>query len=94
MSKSYAVIGAGNGGYAMAGELALLGRDIVLFDFPAFEDRLSPLRKAGGVRVDSRIDHFPGGAWRAFCSTVANHDRHFGHSFCRRRYCGRTGPAP
>ena len=61
MSKSYAVIGAGNGGYAMAGELALLGRDIVLFDFPAFEDRLSPLRKAGGVRVDSRIDHFPGG---------------------------------
>src|SRR5215204_7504207 len=66
MSKSYAVIGAGNGGYAMAGELALLGRDIVLFDFPAFEDRLSPLRKAGGVRVDSRIDHFPGGRGEHF----------------------------
>src|SRR5215212_3395841 len=66
MSQSYAVIGAGNGGYAMAGELALLGRDIVLFDFPAFEDRLSPLRKAGGVRVDSRIDHFPGGRGEHF----------------------------
>jgi opine dehydrogenase len=66
MSKSYAVIGAGNGGYAMAGELALLGRDIVLFDFPAFEGRLSPLRKAGGVRVDSRIDHFPGGRGEHF----------------------------
>ena len=60
MSKSHGSDRRRNGGYAMAGELALPGRDIVLFDFPAFEDRLSPLRKAGGVRVDSRIDHFPG----------------------------------
>jgi opine dehydrogenase len=66
MTMRYAVIGAGNGGYAMAGELALLGRDIVLFDFLAFEDRLAPLRAAGGVWVESRIDHFPGGRGEHF----------------------------
>ena len=48
MSQSYAVIGAGNGGYAMAGELALLGRDIVLFDFPAFEPVVAAAKSRRG----------------------------------------------
>jgi opine dehydrogenase len=61
MTLRYAVIGAGNGGYAMAAELALLGRNPVLVDFPAFADRLAPLSAAGGITVESRIDHFPGG---------------------------------
>jgi len=61
MTLRYVVIGAGNGGYAMAAELALLKQDVVLFDFPAFEDRLAPLRAAGGILVESRITHFPGG---------------------------------
>lgn len=61
MTLRHVVIGAGNGGYAMAAELALLQHDVVLFDFPAFADRLAPLRAAGGIVVESRIDHFPGG---------------------------------
>jgi opine dehydrogenase len=63
---SYVVIGAGNGGCAMAGELALLGREVVLFDYPDFESRLAPLRAAGGIQVESRIAHFPGGVGTHF----------------------------
>ena len=62
----YAVLGAGNGGCAMAAELALLGRDPVLFDHAAFEHQLAPLRAAGGIWVESRIAHFPGGIGRHF----------------------------
>lgn len=61
MKLRYAVIGAGNGGYAMAAELALLDHDVVLIDGPDFADRLAPLREAGGISVESRIAHFPGG---------------------------------
>ncbi len=61
MTLRYAVIGAGNGGTAMAAELSLLGRDLVLVEMPGFEARLNVLRDAGGIVVESRIDHFPGG---------------------------------
>lgn len=61
MTLRYAVIGAGNGGTAMAAELSLLGRDFVLVEMPGFEDRLEVLRKAGGIAVDSKTDRFPGG---------------------------------
>ena len=64
--QRFAVLGAGNGGYAMAAELALLEKDVRLFDFPRFDDRLEPIRVAGGITVDSRIDHFPGGRGRHF----------------------------
>ncbi|MBV8912001.1 MAG: NAD/NADP octopine/nopaline dehydrogenase family protein [Acetobacteraceae bacterium] len=57
----YAVIGAGNGGCAMAAELSLLGREPVLFEHPEFEDRIRPLRDTGGLAVESRTEHFPGG---------------------------------
>lgn len=60
-ASRYLVIGAGNGGCAMAGELALLGRDVTLFDYPSFESRLAPLRAAGGIHVDSRAAHVAGG---------------------------------
>ena len=58
---SYVVFGAGNGGCAMAAELALLGREVALVDYSEFADRLAPIREAGGITVESRIDHFPGG---------------------------------
>ena len=61
MTLRYAVIGAGNGGTAMAAELSLLGRELVLVEMPGFEDRLEVLREAGGIVVESRIDRFPGG---------------------------------
>ncbi|MEJ1975790.1 MAG: NAD/NADP octopine/nopaline dehydrogenase family protein [Acetobacteraceae bacterium] len=60
-ANTYAVIGAGNGGCAMAAELALLGRDPVFFDHAAFDHQTAPLREAGGIWVESRVAHFPGG---------------------------------
>jgi opine dehydrogenase len=63
---TYAVLGAGNGGCAMAADLVLLGRDAVLFDQAAFEHQLAPLRQAGGIWVESRIAHFPGGVGKHF----------------------------
>jgi opine dehydrogenase len=60
-SPRYLVIGAGNGGCAQAAELSLRGRDITLFDYPAFESRLAPLRAAGGIQVESRVAHFTNG---------------------------------
>lgn len=59
--RSYLVIGAGNGGCAMAAELALLGREVALFDHASFEDRLRPIRDAGGIEVESRTNRFAGG---------------------------------
>jgi len=64
--NTYAVIGAGNGGCAMAAELALLGRDPVVFDHLSFEHQLAPLRAAGGIWVESRVAHFAGGVGRHF----------------------------
>src|SRR5947209_10253101 len=58
----YSVIGAGNGGTAMAAELALLGREPVLFEHEEFADRIRPLLELGGIYVESRIGHFAGGA--------------------------------
>ena len=57
----YAVLGAGNGGHGLAAEIALRGRNVALFELPRFEDRIAPIRAAGGITVDSHIDHFPGG---------------------------------
>src|SRR5215204_2298369 len=42
-------------------ELALLGREVALVDYSEFADRLAASREAGGITVESRIDHFPGG---------------------------------
>ena len=62
----YFVFGAGNGGCAQAAELALRGRDIVLFDYEAFADRLAPLRALGGIEVESRAASFAAGVGTHF----------------------------
>jgi opine dehydrogenase len=57
----YLIIGAGNGGCALAAELVLRVRNVMLFDYPAFESRLAPLRAPGGMHVESRVAHFTRG---------------------------------
>ncbi len=64
--NTYLVLGAGNGGCAMAAELALLGRNPVLFDHVRFDHQLTSLRAAGGVLVESRVVHFAGGIGNHF----------------------------
>ena len=47
---SYVVFGAGNGGCAMAAELALLGREVALVDYSEFADRLASIQKPAAGR--------------------------------------------
>lgn len=50
--KQIAVLGGGNGGWAFAGDLALAGFDVNLFDFPEFYDEsLAPLEDFGGIEM-------------------------------------------
>jgi len=52
----FCVIGAGNGGLAMAGHLSLLGCKVSLFNRTA--GRLDPLRARGGIEVKGAIEGF------------------------------------
>lgn len=52
----FAVVGAGNGGLAMAGHLALSGCDVRLFNRNA--ERLRPVRQAGGIRLEGALHGF------------------------------------
>ena len=49
--KRIAVVGAGNGGHAMAADLTLAGISVNLFEFVEFADNLQPIRRAGGVEI-------------------------------------------
>jgi opine dehydrogenase len=53
-----AVLGAGNGGQALSGHLALLGHDVGLYEHPDFADKLSPISKAGGITLTGTIEGF------------------------------------
>lgn len=52
----FAVVGAGNGGLAMAGHLAHLGYDVRLYNRNA--ERLRPVRAAGGIRLEGALRGF------------------------------------
>jgi opine dehydrogenase len=46
MGERIAVLGAGNGGYALASDLALSGYNVCLFDLDRFNDRnLKPIEE-------------------------------------------------
>lgn len=45
----WAVIGAGNGGQALAGHLGLLGYEVNIYD--AFEDTINVIKKQGGIHI-------------------------------------------
>lgn len=52
----FAVVGAGHGGLAMAGHLALMGHDVRLYNRGGA--RLGPVRAAGGVRLEGALRGF------------------------------------
>jgi len=51
MKEKIAVIGAGNGGFAMAADLALDGYNVNLFEFPKFKSNINPVIETGGVEI-------------------------------------------
>ena len=50
------IIGAGNGGQAIAGYLAMQGYDVALYDI--VDDKINELKKLGGVKLEGRINGF------------------------------------
>ncbi|HEY8449666.1 MAG TPA: NAD/NADP octopine/nopaline dehydrogenase family protein [Bacillota bacterium] len=53
-----AVLGAGNGGFATAADLALRGHAVRLYELPEFAANLEPVRANGGIQMDV-LDSFP-----------------------------------
>lgn len=51
-----AVIGAGNGGQAIAGYLAMQGYDMALYDIA--KEKIEELKKLGGIKLEGRISGF------------------------------------
>ena len=49
--KTIAIIGAGNGGFAMAADLALSGWKINLYELPRFSENITPLLDKGGIDI-------------------------------------------
>lgn len=56
VNKPIAVIGAGNGGQAMAGHLSILGHNIRLFN--RGEERLWGIRSIGGIELSGAVNGF------------------------------------
>jgi opine dehydrogenase len=50
-SKRICVIGAGNGGSAVAGDMTLAGHRCRLFEFPEYAGNVQPVQAQGGIRV-------------------------------------------
>jgi len=49
--KTITIIGAGNGGFAMAADLGLSGWKVNLYELPRFKENLTPLLKEGGIHI-------------------------------------------
>jgi len=56
MSKKIAIIGAGNGGMAMAAHLALKGHEVNLYN--RTPDKLIPIREQGGIFLEGSVEGF------------------------------------
>lgn len=50
-SKRIAIIGAGNGGCAIAGDMTLAGHECRLFEFPEYADNIAAIQNTGGIEV-------------------------------------------
>ena len=51
-----AIIGAGNGGQAIAGYLSTQGYDVALYDI--VEDKINELKQLGGIHLEGRLNGF------------------------------------
>jgi opine dehydrogenase len=49
--KAIAVLGAGNGGSAVAADMTLAGHSCRLFEFAEYASNITPIQEAGGIRV-------------------------------------------
>ena len=54
MNEKIAVLGAGNGGYAMAADLSMVGYEINLYEYPDYAGNLKPIIERGGIEIISR----------------------------------------
>ncbi len=54
MSEKIAILGAGNGGYAMAADLSMVGYEVNLYEYPDFAGNLKPIIDNGGIDIISR----------------------------------------
>jgi opine dehydrogenase len=50
-NKTICIIGAGNGGTAIAGDMTLAGHRCRLFEFPEYAKNISPVIEKGGIEV-------------------------------------------
>ena len=47
----FAVLGAGNGGHAMAADLTLQGFTLNMFELPQFKESIKPIQEKGGIAM-------------------------------------------
>ncbi len=50
-AKEICIIGAGNGGSAIAGDMSLAGHHCRLFEFPEYRQNIEPMLKSGCIKV-------------------------------------------
>ncbi len=58
MQSTVAVLGAGNGGQALAGHLALKGYPVRLFEHPDFGEKMDAISRAGGIELRGSLEGF------------------------------------
>ena len=51
MGKRICIIGAGNGGSAIAGDMTLAGHSCALFEFPEYANNIAPIIETKGIKV-------------------------------------------
>ena len=54
MNTKIAILGAGNGGYAMAADLSMVGYEVNLYEHPDYADNLKPVIEKKGVEIISQ----------------------------------------
>jgi len=58
MMKKIAILGAGNGGFAFSGHLALKGFEVRLYEDPKFEKNIEKVKEKGGIEVVGAVKGF------------------------------------